>query len=197
MSMRTTFQRYAALAVSFAALMAVPFLARANHVDLADPDDVQGVLDLRDVTVASEDGYCWRTVTFERWTVERIYDRGFATLLLDTFGGTRPDYYALVRSDGSRMEGDLVRDRKIKKDTEVATLAVYRTGKRSVTLCVPMELTRSEDRVAFNWHLVTQFTSPRCPQVCLDRVPDVGVVEELRPDAVPTPSPTPTATAAP
>ncbi len=59
-------------------------------------------------------------ITFHDWSVERIFDRGYFLIRLDTFGGERYDYYALARSTGFRMKATLVRDRRSKPDFKVA-----------------------------------------------------------------------------
>src|SRR5712691_1955223 len=98
-----------------ALLMVLP--AFAHHTDLDDPNDTRGLLDIRRVELAHRaDPPQWTVVTGPSWTIRRIWDQGFVIVYVDTQGGERPEYYALLRSDGTRMGGRLYRDRATGRD---------------------------------------------------------------------------------
>lgn len=182
-----------ALVVLFTAL--VPVWVSASHVDVVDADDTRGPLDIRRVDVRGETRPTWKVTTWSRWTVQKIWDRGYVLVYLDTFGTTRYDYYALVRSNGYRMNGVLFRDRLGKPDRRISRLRTWRANRRSVSVRVPLTKVRiGERRRHYSWYVQTLMTSKRCRRVCFDRAPDaVGVIEPL-PDATPTPTPTSTPT---
>lgn len=194
----------AAAAVGVAA--ALPLLAWANHVDVRDRNDTSGVLDVSRVEVKGSDRPAWHIVTFNEWTVRRIFDTGFVLIRLDTFGSERYDYYGLVRSDGDRLKGTLVRDRARKRDFNVSRIRVRRPTRSSVQVRIPLARMRiGADRLSYTWQVQTLFSSDNCRRVCIDDVPDRrGVTEPLprvpppvpteSPSAGPTMSPSPTTT---
>ena len=174
-----------------------PLFAGANHLDPDDPNDTRGPLDVERVKSwgrARRPG--WRVITFARWTAKRVWDRGFVIVFLDTRKGDRFDYYALVRSTGSKMRARLFKDRRRRRDKDLGYLAVWRPNRRSVSVRVPFRRLRVGDgRAFYRWQVQTLFTGPRCGRVCFDLVPDRGPV--LEPLGAPTPSPTTTPTPTP
>jgi hypothetical protein len=176
----------------------VPLLAGADHLDPDDPNDTRGPLDVKSVRSwgrARRPG--WRVITFARWSAERVWDRGFVMVFLDTRRSDRFDYYALVRSNGSKMRARLFRDRRRRRDRDLGPLAAWRPSRRSVSVRVPFRKLRVGDNRAFyRWQVQTLFTGSRCRRVCFDVVPDRGpVLEPLNePGPSPTITPTPTPT---
>lgn len=176
-------------------------LAGASHRDLNDPNDTRGQLDVR--SVKSFGGVKmpgWRIVSRSRWNVRGIQDRGFALVKFDTFGSSRFDYYALIGSNGSRMKGALWRDRASKRDRRLSKLAVRRTDGKSVSVRVPLrKMKLGTKRLEYRWFVLTLYTSRKCRQVCIDRVPNRGAISDPNGRTPPTPTPTvpPTPTVAP
>jgi hypothetical protein len=169
-------------------------LAGASHRNLRDPNDTRGMLDVRSVKsfgVVRKPG--WRIVTSSRWTLRRMQDRGFVLVNLDTFGGSRFDYYALIGSNGSRMKGTLWRDRASKRDRRVSKLRVWRADGKSVSVRIPMSRMKlGAERLEYRWYAQTLFTSSKCKQVCIDRVPNEGAINEPNGRTPSTPTITPT-----
>jgi Ca2+-binding RTX toxin-like protein len=144
-----------------------------------DENDTHGFLDVKHVDSFLEtDEPVWRVVTISRWSVFRMWDRGFVLLYLDTFGGDLPDYYALIRSVGSRLRATLYRN-----GHRLAALPVWRRNRRSVSIRVPFDkLLMGADRPFYRWRVVT--LTDRCRNTCFDRIPDDGaMVEPLQPVA--------------
>ncbi len=192
------------LLAAFAGIAAVvPLLAWANHADVRDRNDTSGLLDVSRVEVTGSERPVWHILTFNDWTVERIFDTGFFLVRLDTFGTERYDYYALVRSDGDRLKGTLVRDRSRRPDFNVSRIEVWRPARNSVRVRIPLAKMRiGTGRLTYTWQVQTLFSSGNCRRVCIDDVPDQrGVSERLPgvPPSVPTATPTagPTATPSP
>ncbi len=181
------------------AAVALPLLALANHVDVRDGNDTKGLLDIRRVEVTGSERPRWEIVTFSDWSVRRIFDRGYFLIRLDTFGDERYDYYALVRSNGFRMKGTLVRDRRSKPDVNVARIEAVHPTRTSVKARIPLAKTKiGRNRLTYRWQVQTLFSSDNCPRVCIDDAPNDRGVKEALPGVVqptPTASPTPTATA--
>ncbi|MBA2724558.1 MAG: hypothetical protein H0U53_01095 [Actinobacteria bacterium] len=187
-------------------MVAIPVWVLARHVQLVDGNDTGGLLDVRRLEVSGQDRPKWEFITFTDWSKERIWDRGFGLVYLDTEGGDRFDKYALIRSTGFSMEATLWRDRKVKSDVKIGKLDVWRRNGRSVTVQVPLsELDIPLTRTYFRWFTETLFSGQGCPQICIDRVPDAGAIEEplveptptTTPSALPTLTPTPTPTPTP
>jgi hypothetical protein len=180
-----------------------PLLAGANHLDPDDPNDVRGPLDVERVRSWGRPRRPgWRVVTFARWTPKRLWDKGFVLVLLDTVGDDRFEYYAFVRSNGSRMRARLFKDRLRRRDRDLGSLATWRPSRRSVSVRVPLRRLRvGNNRAFYRWQVQTLFTGSRCRRVCFDLAPDRGPVVEplVEPEPTPTitPSPTPTITPSP
>lgn len=187
-----------ALSALIAALSLAPWLAQASHRDPRDGDDTKGLLDVKRVIVQGREKPRWETRTYARWSVKKIWDRGFVFVYIDTFGDERFDYYALVRGDVDHMTASLWRDRKERKDREIGFLDAWRKDKRSVVVRIPLKrMNFPEQRLTYRWRVQTIFTGDSCKRGCFDFVPNEGAVEEPIPGREPTPTPTITITPTP
>lgn len=192
-----------AAALAVALVVAATGLSFAVRVRLTDPDDTPGVLDVREVRFAHPKGEppSWTVITARDWTIGSLWDRGYVFVQLDARGAPKADHYALVRSDGLRLRADLFRvTRGGVPDVHVRVLTVWRKANDSVSVKVPLKALRfGPARTSYRWWIVTSITSDRCPRGCLDRVPDEGSVEQMRPGTSPSPSisPTPSVTPSP
>lgn len=177
----------ACLAIVAAGLL--PVFAQMSQHDVTDPNDTKGLLDVRRVHVNPNKPPRFSFVTFRRWTIPEIWDAGFGVIHFDSRGDKHYDFYALVRSDGQRLQGRLFRDRRKQSDYRVGVLKVTRRNERQMKVRVPLkDLKIPSRRTFYRWYAETLFSSTRCPDSCIDRVPNDGaVVEDL---VKPTPSPT-------
>lgn len=184
------------LALACVAALLVPMFARAHHQDPRDPNDVKGRFDLRRVkTWGSHPNMGYGLVTYGTWTPRIVWDAGYFIVNVDTFGNKRFDYYAMVRSNGKRMEGLLFRDRKEKRDYVMRRFKVWRPDKRTVSFRFPWSSVRfPEKRRFFRWNAQSLYVSDNCPSVCIDKVPDGDALIQTFVRAAPTPTPTPTVT---
>lgn len=174
-----------------AVVTAFPWSAIAES--FPDANDTKGLMDLSSVESSGTDRPVWRFVTFKSWTAARIWDHGYALVMLDTFGNERSDHYALVWSNGVSLTGELFRDRRKKDDYRVSGLKVWRKNKSSVTIRVPLaKLDLPADRLFYRWFAKTITVGRQCPRACIDRVPDSGAISVPVPAATPSPTPTPT-----
>jgi hypothetical protein len=176
----------------------VPFFAQASHQNATDPNDVQGLLDVRRVHVSPERPPRYTFRTFRRWTVAEVWDAGYLLVHFDSFGNQHFDYYALVRSNGNELLGSLWRDRIRRSDYKVGNIKVWRTDRERVTVRVPLDRLNVR-RAYYRWYASTLFTSDVCPHTCIDRIPDGGAIEEplVEPTPTITVTPTPTITVTP
>ena len=188
-----------AVAVLAAGAVVLPIWALGDSTSVEDARDTKGLLDVKKVKVEGRVKIPrWTFVTFKPWTKQRIYDRGYATVFIDTFGDPRSDYYALVRSTGTNVAGVLMRDRKNKPDFEMGSLKAWKPGGAKVTVRVPLRrLKVPASRSFYSWWGETLMTGEQCPRVCIDRIPDEGtvrmfIVDPPEPTPTPTISPTPT-----
>ncbi|MGH2731330.1 MAG: hypothetical protein ACRDJI_12075 [Actinomycetota bacterium] len=187
---------FGCLAIATCAL--APLLARAEHIDVVDPADTKGPLDVVRVEVEGIDQPEFSVFTEPRWNAQDIHDKGYVLLYFDTFRSERFDYFALVRSTGRGLDGLLWRDRVRKPDQVVAPLRVTRTSDDSLTVRVPLVFMKTDaTRLHYTWYVQTLMTSNRCPRVCFDLAPDEGAVLEPRPGVTPTPTPSASATPSP
>ena len=194
-SVHTNLARLALIVVFALATTSVfVVLAGASHRDLSDGNDTRGSLDVRKVkSFGADKKPGWRIITGARWGEQRMQDRGFALVNLDTFGNSRFDYYALIGSNGSRMKGTLWRDRVSKRDRRVSKLAVWRADSRSVSARVPLSrMKRGTKRLEYRWYVITLHTNYKCKQVCIDRIPNRGAISDPNGRKPPTPTVTPT-----
>lgn len=165
--------------------------AKANHQNSKDGNDVKGMLDIRQVqTFGRNKNPGWKIITFARMTAKEMRDTGFFMVYLDTFGDSRFDYYALVGSSGSKMQGTLWRDPANKNDRKVGKLSVWRPDKSSVSLRVPLSKmnTGGKERIVYRWFVKSLFTGDNCRRVCIDRAPNKDALIES--NGKPSPAPT-------
>lgn len=179
------------------AAVSVAFVAAASHLDVTDPNDTRGPLDVGRVESFGETQPSWKIVTFSSWSRAAIFDTGYVTVLFDTRAGPQPDYYVLVGSLGRRLYADLWRDRASKPDRRVAGVKVWRADSASVSIKLPLDrMVIGSERTFYGWSVETLFTGERCRRVCFDFAPDEGAVVEPLPVPTPavtiTPSPSPT-----
>lgn len=181
-----------ALALCVGAAAVVPFVAFAEHVDLEDRNDTKGPFDVRKVKVGDGRKPRHEVLTHPQWKVAEVWDRSYALIYFDTFGGEAPDYYVLVRSDGRDMRGTLYRDKRRKPDRIVSGAKSWKHVRRGFVVRAPLSRMKfPEQRLVYHWWVVTLHTGPKCKRVCIDRAPDTGVVTEPAPGAGQSPTPTP------
>jgi hypothetical protein len=114
------------------------------------------------------DAPVWKVQTGSRWSVRKMWDRGFILLYLDTFGADVSDYYALIRSTGGRLRATLYRN-----GHRLARLAVWRGGRRTVFVRISLgQLLTGATRHFYRWRVLT--VTDRCRRTCFDRVPSEG-----------------------
>ncbi|HET9673002.1 MAG TPA: hypothetical protein VFQ40_09175 [Actinomycetota bacterium] len=180
-------------------VVAMALVAGAHDTDLTDPDDARGKLDIRKVRLAHEDHPpMWTVVTFSRWGNFEMWDRGYVEVLLDTRHTEEAEYYLLVRTDRSKLEGSLWRLHPFGPDTYLGTVGVKRLSLRSVSVQVALRrLEFGERRDSYRWWIHTVVTSEVCPRTCHDRAPNRGAVEQWRPGRSPSPSVSTTTTPPP
>lgn len=167
--------------------------AQATHQDRKDGNDVKGKLDVRAVnTFGPASRPRWEIIVSSRSTARSLRDFGFFLVHLDTFGDTRPDYYALVSSNGSKFHGKLWRDWANRPDRVVGTVRVSRPDKFSVTVRVPLSKMNlgGKSRLTYRWWVKTLFTGTSCRRVCIDRVPNDSAVTESNGKLSPSPTDT-------
>jgi hypothetical protein len=183
------------------AALAVPWLASAQHQVVQDGNDTAGPLDVRRVKVDFTERPRWTIGTWNGWTVERLWDRGYFLIQLDTFSTERFDYYAFVRSTGYGMKGTLVRDRAKKPDYTVSKIKAFKSARNQLRVRFPLSKMRIGDgRLFYRWAVQTIATMNKCPTSCFDLAPNQGAVREPVPGRIkptPTVSPTPTITETP
>ncbi|MFN2589010.1 MAG: hypothetical protein ABR613_12955 [Actinomycetota bacterium] len=174
------------------AAASIPLIASADHTGVVDGNDTKGPFDVRRVKVQGTRTPRYDVVTFPRWTVARIWDRSYGFVFFDTFGAEAPDYYVMARSDGLRMRALLYRDRARKKDKVLGKVKVWRPGKRSFAVKVPLRKMKfPEQRLVYYWWAQTLHSGTSCKKVCFDRVPDRDRVVEPVPGAGQSPAPSP------
>ncbi|HEX5902514.1 MAG TPA: hypothetical protein VF028_05305 [Actinomycetota bacterium] len=182
--------RTAALGLAAASILVLALPALGGTTSLEDPNDTNGRLDVRNVTLDDAvSPLAWRIETFRRWTVRDIWDRGFVTVQLDTKGDARIDHLAVVGSNGRALIGVLNRVRSDGRLVEIGRLHAGMAGGRAVALTIALHrLSIGPYRTSFSWNVVTSFLGDNCPRTCFDVVPDEGMVEQ----PLPGPSPSPT-----
>ena len=192
-----------ALALVVIAACMVPLLGAANHTDVTDPRDARGAYDVRRVTTWGAMRAGFKVSMWRRWTVRGIRDKSYLLVYLDTFGGERPDYYALVASNGHRLKGAVYRDTR-RGDHRKFGIRSWHPDGRSAALRIPLGRLRiGEGRLLYRWNVKTLNIGDVCRRVCFDEAPDGAVVTEPLPGLVPTPTvttsttPTPTPTPSP
>jgi hypothetical protein len=163
--------------------------AGAHHTDLTDPDDARGKLDVREVRFDHAGTPRWTVVTFSKWGNLEMWDRGFVEVLLDTRQSQLAEYYLLVRTDRTRIEGSLWRLRRFGPDSYLGAVGVDRLSLRSVSVQVRLRRLRfGEQRDFYRWWVHTVVTSESCPRTCHDVAPNGAPVLQWRPGRSPSPS---------
>lgn len=142
-----------------------------------DENDTHGFLDVKEVrSFLGSNEPVWRVITISRWSVFKMWDQGFILVYLDTFGADLPDYYALIRSVGSRLRATLYRN-----GHRLSSLSVWRGSRRSVSIRIPLEkLVVGAARRFYRWRVVT--LTDRCRHTCFDRIPNEGALVQPLPD---------------
>ena len=159
--------------VLVASLFGAP--AIASHANLDDPNDTRGELDVRRVAHSGTNFPKWKISTFKAWGRQKIWDQGYLTVFLDTFGTRRHDYYALVWGGKNQLRATLFRDRKDKGDYKVTELDFRRPSANSVKITVGLnKLEIGASRATYNWYVQTLWTGKGCGRVCFDWAPDIG-----------------------
>lgn len=168
--------------------------ALAARTTLGDANDSPGRLDLQHIRFDQDTGPAsWAVRTFDSWTVKDVQDRGFVLMILDTLGSPDEDYLVVVRSDGRKLIGLLLRRRANGRDVVVGRVRVAKTGAEGVSVTVGMgKLKFGPKRTSYFWWVLAQFTGEACPRTCLDRAPDDRAVQQEVPSPSPTPPPSPT-----
>jgi hypothetical protein len=190
---RRPWLRAAALfALAMATVAAIAHVVGAHDTDFLDPNDTRGRLDVKQVRLAHKPGPpAWTMVTFGEWTVRKIWDRGYLMVFLDTEGRRRAEYYLLVRSTGSELEGSLWRVRAVGPDSWLRRVPVWRNSRSSASVQVGLSrLTFGPHRTFYRWWVHTTLTSAVCRRTCQDRAPNVGSVRQWRPGMSPAPTET-------
>jgi hypothetical protein len=181
----------APFAAALVTIVLMTVVAGAHDTDFQDPDDARGKLDVRQVRLAHAPGPpTWTIVTFGEWTIPRMWDRGYLMILLDTQSGVGPEYYLLVRSTGTALQGSLWRARAYGPDSYLGSVPTRRPSRRSASVQVSLKrLTFGASRSFYRWWAQTVYTNHVCPRTCHDRAPNGGAVLQWRPGRSPTPSP--------
>jgi hypothetical protein len=174
------------------ASMLIPVLVQAHHVDPRDPNDTRGLLDIKRVDVAFTRQPRFQVITWRRWTAKQIWDKGFGLVWLDTFGKGRYDYYALVRSNGSGLVGEMFRDRQGRRDRRLFFVRAWKASRNSFSVRLRLSRLRMPaSRRVYRWKVQTLFVGSRCRRTCFDFVPNQRAIREPNPFA---PKPPPTTT---
>jgi len=173
--------------------------ALAARTNLGDANDSPGRLDLQHIRFDQDTGPAtWMVRTFDSWTVGDTQDSGFVLVILDTLGSPDEDYLVVVRSDGRKLIGLLLRRRADGRDSEVGRVRVAKSGADGITVTVGMgKLKFGPKRTSYFWWVLSQFTGEACPRTCLDRAPEDRAVQQEVPSPSPTPTPSPSPTGSP
>jgi hypothetical protein len=185
-----------AICVTVAAVAGAP----GGSVQVNDPNDTRGLLDVRLVSIDPDaDPPQWTVVTFGRWIPAHTEDRAFTFVYLDTKEGAGPDYYVMIRSTGHTLDGSLWRDVEQAGGIRLGPVSVSKgSDDQGVTIEVPLRRLRfGAARTFYRWWVVTTFTGRVCRLTCIDRVPDQGVVEQPLGTGTPTPTTSPPSAASP
>lgn len=187
---------YAVGGLIAATVVAFGLPALAGMTSQQDPNDTSGRLDVRVVRLdGDERPPRWKVVTFGRWTIRQLWDRGDVIVQLDTKGDAAVDHLAIVRSNGRDLLGTLFRVRRDGRLVQIGRIRADKDGPRAASVWIALHrLSIGPNRTSYFWSVLTRFTSGACPRTCFDAVPDAGMLEEPLPGATPTPTPTTTTT---
>jgi hypothetical protein len=168
-------------------------VAGAHDTDLLDPNDTRGKLDVKEVRLAHKPGPpFWTIKTFEEWRVRQMWDRGYLMVFLDTKSGVGPEYYLLLRSTRTDLQGSLWRVRAMGPDSYLGSAPTRRFSLRSASVRVGLaRLAFGAKRTFYRWWVQTVVTSDTCRRTCHDRAPNQEGVLQWRPGMSPTPTPSP------
>ncbi|MGH2821059.1 MAG: hypothetical protein ACRDJ5_10450 [Actinomycetota bacterium] len=158
------------LVAAVSGALLVPMGASATHLDVSDPNDSKGRLDIREV-VTLEKPARWRIRSGVRWRVPKIWDKGYFYVFFDTTGDEDYERYAFVRSNGRRLVAGMWRQRRRRSDVRESWLRVRRSSPRNLSIRVPSRRLQLPPRRRFYaWETLSQYLSSRCSGgVCLDR----------------------------
>jgi hypothetical protein len=180
------------------AVLVLTMPAGATHTNQTDPNDTSGPLDAKAVRFTHGGAPRWQVQTFARWTVNGIWDHGYLVVELDTRADESIDHLLIVRSDGRDLLATLYRVRADGRQIALGAVEADKAGGRGAWVQVALhKLAIGSGRTSYSWSLVTSFTGAGCARTCFDRVPDVGMVEQLLPGITPSPTPTPSPTTTP
>lgn len=148
--------------------------AGADAMEITDPNDVRGKLDLRKVIRSGENKITWRLFTHDGWTIKEIWSVGTLVVDLDTRFDAAPDYYVTIFPTHEKLTARLFRDRKNKKDYQVGKVKVWRKSKNSASIQLSLSRVKvADDRTTYSWRAQSLFNgNSRCRSVCLDLAPD-------------------------
>jgi hypothetical protein len=165
-------------------------VAGAHDTDFLDPNDARGKLDVKQVRLAHVPGPpTWTIVTFAEWSTAGMWDRGYIMVLLDTQGGVGAEYYLLVRSAGSALQGSLWRAHPYGPDSYLGSVPTSRPSRRSASVQMSLKrLTFGASRSFYRWWIQTVYTSDLCRRTCHDRAPNQQSVLQWRRGMSPTPT---------
>lgn len=192
--MTTRLGLWARIMAPFAAALVVvgglTLVVRAHHNDVTDPNDTRGLLDVRTVALAHEGrAPTWTVTTFRRWTAREVWDKAYVEVLIDTIRRSDPDYYVLVRSIRTQLQGSLWRNRAGGPDSYLGPVEVRRPSRRSVRFTLKLwRLDFGRNRDFYRWSVHTAFTSTRCRRSCHDTAPNGQPPRQWLPGRSPTPT---------
>jgi hypothetical protein len=175
----------AALAAGGQAAADGPALREAHSARFEVQDTAGGPapLDIREVDSDPDAASLGFTiVTWSRWGTRSVRDRDSLLVFLDTLPVPGFDYYVLLRSNGHRIRGVLLRASERKRDRRLARVRSWRSDRRSVSFRLPRrKLQLMGPPRLYAWYAETLVTSRRCKRVCFDRAPDMGAAQETVP----------------
>jgi hypothetical protein len=171
-------------------IVLMTIVAGAHDTDFLDPNDTRGRLDVKQVRLAHVPGPpTWTIITFAEWSTAGMWDRGYIMVLLDTKSGVGAEYYLLVRSAGTALQGSLWRAHAYGPDSYLGSVPTSRPSRRSASVQVSLKrLTFGASRSFYRWWIQTVYTSDLCPRTCHDRAPNQESVLQWRPGMSPTPT---------
>jgi hypothetical protein len=190
---QATARGVAAFVAALATVAAMTVIAGAHDTDFTDPNDTPGKLDVKLVRLAHQPGPpTWTIVTHNVWRIAEMWDRGYLMVMLDTEGGPAAEFYLLVRTVRSTIEGTLWRARAVGPDSHLGTVPTKKITSRAVRVQVGLKrLTFGSARRGYRWWVHTVFTSDDCRRTCHDRAPNGENVFQWRPGMSPTPTVSP------
>lgn len=199
MSRRRLLQTASPFVAAIVTIVLVALAAGAHDTDRTDGNDTKGKLDIRQVRLVHDTPtQIWTVLTFARWGVYEMWDRGYLEILLDTRRGEAAEYYLLVRSNRFQLLGSLWRSHASGPDSYLGTVPVSRPSRRAVRVQVGLwRLRFGEKRDFYRWRVHTLFTSDACRRTCHDYAPNGTSVLQWRPGKSPSPTGSPSPTESP